>query len=87
MELLPQLHSQWTDVSVDFIVDLPASRGKCHTRHYTTIIVIINWYTKQLCYFPGQHMLVAAGLAEILIKTLVLRGAGVPQCVVSNRGP
>jgi hypothetical protein len=41
----------------------------------------------QARYFPCYDLLDAVGLAKILTRKLVLRGAGVPQSFVSNRRP
>jgi hypothetical protein len=87
MEPLPQPRGPWTDISMDFIVGLPESRRKRHAKPYNAILVVVDWYTKQARYFPCHDSLDAIGLAEILARKLVLRGAGVPQSVVSDRGP
>jgi hypothetical protein len=72
---------------MDFIVGLPESRRKRHAKPYNAILVVVNRYTKQVRYFPCHDSLDAIGLAEILARKLVLRGAGVLQSVVSYRGP
>ncbi len=87
MEPLPQPRGPWTDISMDFVVGLPESRRKRYAKPYNAILVIVNQYTKQACYFPSCDLLDATGLAEILSRKPVLRGAGVPQCIVSDRGP
>ncbi len=87
MEPLPQPRGPWTDIPMDFIVGLPESYRKCHTKPNNAILVVINRYTKQARYVPCHDLLDAIGLAEILARKLVLRGAGVPQSVVSDRGP
>jgi hypothetical protein len=86
-ELLPQPRGPWTDISVDFIVGLPVSRRKRHVKPHNAILVVVDQYTKQVRYFPCCNTLDAVGLAEILTRKLVLQGAGVPQSVVSDRGP
>ncbi len=87
MEPLPQPRGPWTDISMDFIVGLPESCRKRHAKPYNAILVVVDRYTKQARYFPCHDSLDAIGLAEILARKLVLRGAGVPQNVVSHRGP
>jgi hypothetical protein len=66
------MRSPWTDISVDFIVGLPGRRRKCHTKPHKTLLVDVNRYTKQACYFSYHNMLAAVGLAMILIRKLVL---------------
>jgi hypothetical protein len=87
MELLPQPRGPWTDISVDFIVGLPVCRRKCHAKPHNAILVVVDRYTKQVRYFPCHDTLDAVGLAKILTRKLVLRGAGIPQSVVSDCGP
>ncbi len=87
MEPLPQQRGLWTDISADFSVGLPVSRRKLHAKPHNTILVVVNRYTKQMSYFPCHDTLDAVKLAEILTKKLVLRGAGVPQRVVSDHMP
>jgi transposase InsO family protein len=87
MEPLPQLRDSWTDISMDFIVGFPESRRKRHAKPHNAILIVVYWYTKQPRYFPCHDSLDAIRLAEILARQLVLRGAGVPQRINSNRGP
>ncbi len=72
---------------MDFIVGLPESRRKRHAKPYNAILVIVDRYTKQAHYFPCHHSLDAIGLAGILYRKLVLRGAGVSQSIMSDHGP
>ncbi len=87
MEPLPQLHGPWTDITMDFIVGLPESYRKHHAKLYKAILDVMDRYTKLARYFPCHNLLDAIGLAEILTRKLVLQGAGVPQSIVSDRGP
>jgi hypothetical protein len=72
---------------MDFVIGLLDSCQKRHANLYNAILVVVNWYTKQVRYFPCHDLLDAIGLADIIARKLVLRGAGVPQGLVSNRGP
>jgi hypothetical protein len=56
----------------DFVVGLPVSHCKLHTKFYNAILIAINWYTKQVHYFLCHHTLKAFGLAAILNRKLVL---------------
>jgi hypothetical protein len=87
MELLPQPRGPWTYISVDFNVGLPVSRRKRPAKPHNAILVDVDWYTKQARYFPCHDTLDAVGLAEILTRKLVLRGAGVPHSIMSDSGP
>ncbi len=72
MELLPQLRGPWTDTSMDFILSLQVSHWKHHAKPHNTILVVVNWYTKQVRYFPCHDTPDVVGLAEILTMKLVL---------------
>ncbi len=87
MELLPQPRGPWIDISVDFIAVLQISRRKRHVKSHNAILVVVNRYTKQARYSPCYDTLHAVGLAEIYARKLVLRGTGMPQSVVFDRGP
>jgi hypothetical protein len=87
MEPLPQPRVPWVDILVDFIVGLPVSRRKCYAKPHNAILVVVDRYTKPARFFPFHDTLDAVGLAEILTRKLVLRGADVPQIIVSDRGP
>ncbi len=86
MEQLPQPRGPWTDISMDFIVGLPESRLKCHKKPYNTILVAVDWYTKQARYFPSHDLLDLIDLAELILRKLVLRRALIPQSIMSDRG-
>jgi hypothetical protein len=68
MELLPQTCSPWTDILIAFIVGLLESRQKCYAKPYNAILIVVDWYTKQACYFPCYNWLDAIGLAEMFAK-------------------
>ncbi len=77
MEPLPQLRGPRMDISVDLFISPQVSYQKRHAKPYSSIYVIVNWYTKQVHYFPYHDMQDAVGLTEILTMKLVLQGAGV----------
>jgi hypothetical protein len=72
---------------MDFIIGLLESRRKRHVKPYNAILVVVDRYTKRVRYFPCHDSLDVIGLAEIIARKLVLRGAGIPQSIMSDRGP
>ena len=74
----------WSDMTMDFITDLPPCNrsGKV----YDSILVVMDRYTKMARYIPVQKTIDASELARILVRKLVLRGTGLPQSIVSDRG-
>ncbi len=51
------------------------------------ILVIVVRFSKLARYIPVRDTIDAAQLASILVHKLILRGAGVPSSIVSDRGP
>ncbi len=72
---------------MDFIVGLLESHMNCHAKPYDTNLVIVDWYTKLVCYYPCCNLLDIISLAKILAWKLVLRGASVLRNIVSYCRP
>jgi transposase InsO family protein len=73
----------WTDLSMDFITDLPPSRGRQGV--YDAILVITDRFTKMVLYTPTTKKVTAEELADIMLER-VIPFAGVPRSIVSDRG-
>ena len=77
---LPVPHRPWEDLSLDFIVGLPAYRG------YTTILVVVDRFSKgvHLGMLPTSHtaLMVASLFLDIVVKL-----HGVPRSLLSDRDP
>ncbi len=84
---LPIPQAPWTDIALDFILELPESWKIDGGKSYNLILVIVDRFSKIAQYIPVRNTIDAAQLASILVYKLILRGAGVPSCIVSNRGP
>ena len=74
---LPVPHRPWEDLSLDFIVGLPAYRG------HTTILVVVDRFSK------GIHlgMLPTALMVASLFLDIVVKLHGVPRSLLSDRDP
>jgi len=70
----------WDTISVDFIVELPQSAG------HNSIMVVINSVTKH-AHFVSTVTMISATRAAHLFLNHVWKHHGLPQKVVSNRGP
>jgi hypothetical protein len=77
----------WTDIALDFIVGLPESRKSDEGKSYNAILVIVDRFSEMIRYIPVRNTIDAAKLANVLVHKLILRGAGVPSGIVSDRGP
>ena len=64
---------------MDFIEKLPSSSG------FDTILVIVNWLTKQAIFIPAHNTITSVDLACLFILH-VFSKHGVPSYVTSDRG-
>jgi hypothetical protein len=83
----PTPREPWTDIALDFIVRLPESRKCNEGKSYNAIVVIEDRFSKMMRYIPVHDTIDAAKLANGLVHKLILRGAGVPSSIVSDRSP
>ncbi|KAL0151624.1 hypothetical protein M9458_053025 [Cirrhinus mrigala] len=78
LQPLPIPQRPWSHIAIDFITDLPASNGN------TTILTLIDRFSKACQLIP--KLPTALQTAEHLCN-LVFRFYGLPEDIVSNRGP
>jgi transposase InsO family protein len=74
----------WTDLAMDFVTDLPPSKGRQGV--YDAVLVIIDRFTKMALYVPTTKKATAEELADIFLERIIPL-AGVPQSIISDRGP
>ncbi len=77
---LPIPNRPWSQLGVDFITDLPVSDG------HTCILVIIDRFSKFCRLTPLTGLTTALQMAELLFNR-VFRYYGIPEDIVSDRGP
>ncbi|KAL0192346.1 hypothetical protein M9458_010642 [Cirrhinus mrigala] len=77
---LPIPHRPWTHIGVDFATDLPPSNG------YTTILVVVDRFSKACKLIPLKGLPTALETAEALFQN-VFRNFGLPEEIVSDHGP
>ena len=80
LQPLPVPSERWQDVSLDFITDLPDSRG------FDSICVIKDRLTKQAHFIACNKTITAEQLAELFIAQ-IFRLHGCPKSLLSDRGP
>ena len=83
LQTLPQPKGPWVDVTMDFITDLPPSKGR--GKAYDCILVVIDRYTKMARYVPTKKTIDAAQLADVFLSKIV-KLHGVPESIVTDRG-
>jgi len=77
---LPIPSAPWDTISVDFIVELPQSAG------HDSIMVVVNSITK-CTHFVSTVTTISAARATHPFLNHVWKHHGLPQKVISNRGP
>ncbi len=77
---LPVPNRPWSHLGVDFVTDLPPSEGK------TCILVMVDRFSKSCRLLPLKGLPTALEMAELLFNH-VFRYYGIPEDIVSDRGP
>lgn len=77
---LPIPKASLEEVSMDFVVKLPKSKG------FETIMVVVDWLSKYRHFIPIKHPYIARIIAEVFVKEMV-RLHGIPMSIVSDRDP
>jgi len=79
LKQLPISERPWNSISMDFIKKLLSSS------RFDTILVIVNWLTKQAIFISAHDTITSADLAHLFVLH-VFSKHGVPSHVTSNRG-
>ncbi|KAK3545820.1 hypothetical protein QTP70_015261, partial [Hemibagrus guttatus] len=77
---LPVPSRPWSHLGVDFVTDLPTSR------EHTCILVVVDRFSKSCRLLPLRGPPTALETAELLLNH-VFRYFGIPEDIVSDRGP
>ncbi|KAL0192230.1 hypothetical protein M9458_010526, partial [Cirrhinus mrigala] len=80
LQPLPIPQRPWSHIAIDFITDLPPSNN------YTTILTVIDRFSKACRIIPLTKLPTAWETAEVLLNQ-VFRHFGIPDDIVSDRGP
>ena len=75
LEPLPIPSKPWQSITLDFIIDLPVSKG------FNVILTIVDRYTKLAHFLPCTKE-----TAEIVMRE-ACRHHGLPDSIISDRGP
>ncbi len=77
---LPIPNRPWSHLGVDFVTDLPASDGN------TCILVVIDHFSKACRLISLKGLPTAMETAELMFNH-IFRDYGIPEDIVSDRGP
>jgi len=79
LKQLPIPEQPWNSISMDFIKKLPLSS------RFDTILVIVDWLTKQAIFIPAHNTITSTDLAHLFVLH-VFPKHGVPSHITSDRG-
>ena len=69
---------------MDFITNLLPS--KQNSKAYNSSLIIMCRYTKMVQYIPSQKTINAPKLAKVIMRKMILQGAGILRLIVTNQG-
>lgn len=78
--LLPIPNRPWSHIVVDFVMDLPVSKG------YTIVLGMVDRFSKGCRFVPFNSLPSTLQVAETLFQH-VFRYYGIPEDIISDRGP
>lgn len=80
LQPLPLPDRPWASISLDFITDLPPTRG------FDSVLVVVDRFTKMVHFVPCRKEISGHATAELFL-THIVRLHGLPEDVISDRGP
>ncbi len=82
---LPAPTRAWSDVTIDFVTDLPLSSTYKGKDKYDCIFVVVDRLTKMAHYSPCSKNMDAIQFAYLFLR-VVFAGHGMPERIFSDRG-
>lgn len=80
LQPLQVLSTSWSSISMDFIDDLPKSKGR------SVIWVVVYRLTKYAHFIPLSHPYTASDLAKLFVE-FIFKLHGMPDDIVSDKDP
>src|SRR5690349_8364126 len=71
----------WEGVTMDFVTDLPEST----TSAYTSILVVVDRFTKMAIYIPCKKDIDSPELARLFFERVICQ-YGIPDHIITDRG-
>lgn len=83
-QAIEPLTALWTNITMDFVTQLPVSKEPVTGYSYDLIFVVVDWFTKQAEMIPFRHSYTAEQLAHVF-KDRIIWYHGIPESIISNR--
>ena len=80
LQPMPIPENPWKSISLDFITDLPPSKG------FDSILTVVDRFTKMAHFLPCTKTITSQETADLLMRE-VFRHHGLPDDIISDRGP
>jgi hypothetical protein len=80
LQPLPIPVGPWKSISMDFITDLPLSKG------FDAILTVVDRFTKMAHFLPCKKTFTSQEIANLVLRD-VFKHHGLPDEVISDRGP
>ena len=80
LQPLPIPPGPWRSISLDFITDLPLSKG------YDAILTVVDRFTKMAHFLPCVKTCTSKDTANLVMRE-VFKHHGLPDDIISDRGP
>ena len=86
LQPLPIPNRPWQDIAIEFIVKLPPSKDFLEPENpgYNSVWVVVNWFTKMICFLPYKKDTGADILARRFLKN-IFANHGLSQSIVLDR--
>ena len=80
LQPMPIPESPWKSISLDFIMDLPPSKG------FDSILTVVDRFTKMVHFLPCTKTITSQETTDLLMRE-VFRHHGLLDDIISDRGP
>jgi transposase InsO family protein len=74
----------WTNITMDFVTQLPTSKDPVTGYAYDSIFVVVDRFTKFAEMIPFRHSYTAEQLARVFLDRII-RHHGIPESIISDR--
>lgn len=82
---IPVPDGPWKAIAIDFITDLPPSKGPLDSSEtYDSIMTVVDRFSKMCHYIPCKKTMTSKQFASLFVQE-VFRLHGIPESIISDR--